>query len=172
MGYKVQADQIVANMQKTLDLTKNLRPLMTVMLGTKYDNSGKNIWTLRGTTFNAFQTKTGSINHAAWAPLTAKYFAQKQKKFQGAPSLVRTGGLLKSLQEGNGTEGAVANMSNNELQYGTTKGYAGYLHGGTKRMTARQFMPLDLTGQKLFKSLITKYIAQTMKGQSVKGVQP
>lgn len=174
---KLNADDVLKNFKDTLDLSKNFKPLMLLMLGKGFDTSAQNAWTLRGSVMNAFATKTNPINKTGWGALTKDYFNIKQKKFPGLPSLVRTRLLLDTLQSNPGTYSnkfgdsgaAVVVMTNTQLQYGTTVPYAGYLQGGTKYMLSRGYMGLNSANRTLFRTLISRYVKQTMMGQKPDG---
>lgn len=84
----------------------------------------------------------GARGGARWQPLSARYAKQKAKKYPGAPILVLTGRLKRSLTVIGGAD-SVRIAEPLSLTLGTRTPYAGYHQQGTKRMPARP--PLELT---------------------------
>lgn len=71
-----------------------------------------------------------------WAPLDPVYFAWKAVRFPGAPTLVRSGQLFRSLAFDN----AVMNVRKNEAVIGTNLRYAKFHQYGTTKMPKRQIV--------------------------------
>lgn len=88
-------------------------------------------------------TKAWQSNFAAngllsggWAPLDPEYFAWKTVRFPGAPTLVRTGQLFRSL----GSDNVAMGVKKNEAVIGTNLRYAKFHQYGTSKMPKRQIV--------------------------------
>lgn len=71
-----------------------------------------------------------------WAPLDPEYFAWKTVRFPGAPTLVQTGRLFRSV----GTDNAVMSVRKNEAVIGTNLRYAKFHQYGTTKMPKREII--------------------------------
>lgn len=69
-----------------------------------------------------------------WAPLDPDYFAWKKVRFPGAPTLVQTGRLFRSL----GTDNVAMNVRKDEAVIGTNLRYAKFHQYGTSKMPKRK----------------------------------
>ena len=74
----------------------------------------------------------------AWQPLSDKYAVQKEKKYPGAPILVRTGALKDSMTR-RGVRGNIAIITKTNAVFGSSLFYGRFLDEGTVRMPARNF---------------------------------
>lgn len=79
----------------------------------------------------------------AWPPLDAEYGAWKATRFPGAPPLVRTGELFRSVA--NMTRGPVNAISDHQAEFGISGKIAQWHQFGTENMPARKilFVPRD-----------------------------
>lgn len=68
-----------------------------------------------------------------WAPLDPEYFSWKMVRFPGAPTLVRTGRLFRSLGESN----VAMTIGKDEAVIGTNLRYAKFHQYGTDKMPKR-----------------------------------
>jgi len=73
----------------------------------------------------------------AWAPLDPQYGAWKATRFPGAPTMVRTGNLFRSLTN---LRGAPSFIRREEAQFGTNVEYAKFHQSGTFKMPKRQIV--------------------------------
>lgn len=71
-----------------------------------------------------------------WSPLDPEYFAWKSVRFPGAPTLVRSGQLFRSL----GTQNASSAARKDEVVIGTNLRYAKFHQYGTNKMPKRQII--------------------------------
>jgi len=71
-----------------------------------------------------------------WAPLDAEYAAWKSVRFPGAPTLVQTGELFRSLSTDNFSGAARPN----EIVIGTNLRYAKFHQYGTSKMPKREIV--------------------------------
>jgi len=108
----------------------------------------------------------GQGAHGKWAPLSAKYQKQKNKKYSGQPILVRTGALRDSLL----SESNQGQMTARTLAYGTSIPYALFHQTGTKRgLPARRiFDPEQSDARGTLKGLIRMSVARGVTLQARK----
>jgi len=162
IGFKFDADAVIRNIDRSLDLTKNFAPVLRVILGKYEDKSGM---TMRGGVARNFFNKM-SPDGQKWASLSPGYAAKKNKKFPGMPTLIASGKLFNSLTrkfEGE-TDDGVAVLTTSKLTYGTKLPYAKYHMLGTKHMVARPFLGASQKQQQAWKTLVTQYIVATTTG--------
>lgn len=90
-----------------------------------------------------------------WSPLEPEYFAWKAVRFPGAPTLVRTGQLFRSI----GAQNASSSASKDEVVVGTNLKYAKFHQYGTSKMPKRQiiFEPRGFTNQ--FARIVSNWVA-------------
>ncbi len=160
--FKLDANDVIRNIDRCLDLTKNFAPVLRVILGEYQDKSGM---TMRGGVARSFANKV-SPDGQTWASLSPGYQAKKAIKFPGMPTLVASGRLFNSLTrkfEGE-TDDGVAVLTNTKLTYGTKLPYAKYHMLGTKHMVARPFMGASRKQQESWKILVGRYITATVTG--------
>lgn len=167
---KVSTQSVIANFQKTLDLTQNFVPLFNVILG---DGPSSQPWTIRGGTARLFASKTGPDGEA-WQDLNQDYQKQKAKKHPGAPMLVATGELFRSVT-GKESKGSVVVREPRRMVFGTSIEYAKYHMSGTANMPARRFLGTTEKQLESWKKLFTNYIRESMSGRQgsdpTKGVE-
>lgn len=79
----------------------------------------------------------------AWPPLDPEYGAWKATRFPGAPTLVRTGELFRSVA--NMSRGPVNTISDHQAEFGVAGKIAQWHQFGTENMPARKivFVPRD-----------------------------
>lgn len=165
---KINADAVIANIEKSMDLARDARPLLRSFLGRPYDSRR---WTLRGSVAFAFASKRDPQFNIPWAMLSQDYMKRKQMRFPGMPTLVRTRRLLDSTQNGAGGD-AVVVLLQRKLIYGTSVPYADHHQRGTGRMPSRSFLGMSKEMVKLYTGLIAKYFAQTMNTGQPPEVKP
>lgn len=86
----------------------------------------------------------GARSGAKWQPLSAAYARWKQIRFPGAPILVRTGRLKRSLSvSGVGTDDSIREHEPTSLTLGSRVPYAIYHQRGGRRLPKRE--PINLT---------------------------
>lgn len=73
----------------------------------------------------------------AWDPLDPEYGAWKSRHFPGAPPMVRTGKLFKSLTSLRGAGNVITPQM---AEFGTTVRYAKFHQDGTRHMPKRQIV--------------------------------
>lgn len=73
-----------------------------------------------------------------WAPLSATYAAWKEIHYPGAPILVRTGKLKRSMTE-QGSEGNITLIGSTSAVFGSYIPYGRYHDEGTQRLPKRNF---------------------------------
>lgn len=157
---KLDAQTVIRNIDRCLDLTQNFAPLLRVIQGKAED---KKPWTMRGSVARNFVSKS-SPDKKPWQSLSEDYAKQKSKKYPGAPMLVASGKLFNSLIrnfEGEDDEG-VSIVTAKKLSYGTKIPYAKYHMLGTKKMPARPFIGITDKQEKTWKVLIARYISATI----------
>jgi len=81
--------------------------------------------------------QNGLPSGGAWDPLDPKYGAWKSSRFPGAPTLVRTGKLFRSLTELRGLPNYIRKDS---AAFGTNVEYAKFHQRGTFKMPKRQII--------------------------------
>lgn len=79
----------------------------------------------------------GLPSGAAWDPLDPQYGAWKAVRFPGAPTLVRSGRLFRSLTESNGIAISIRGAT---AEFGTNVEYAKFHQEGTSKMPKRQIV--------------------------------
>ena len=85
---------------------------------------------------------SNGLQVGGWAPLDAEYSSWKAVRFPGAPPLVRSGRLFRSLAAQNTATFRATRM---EFEFGTSVPYAKFHQYGTEKMPKRQivFTPRD-----------------------------
>jgi phage gpG-like protein len=72
-----------------------------------------------------------------WSPLKPRYAAWKARNFPGAPTLVRSGALFKSLSQ---LDGPANRINLKSATFGTTIEYAKFHQYGTTKMAKRKIV--------------------------------
>lgn len=94
----------------------------------------------------------GGGSTGAWAPLSPKYAAWKEKNFPGLPLLERTHALRDALTSSSAA-GAHREYSSDKFDFGTSGiEYASYFQTGTPRMPTRALFDFDGQFEKDFES--------------------
>ena len=86
---------------------------------------------------NAENFGLGGLPAGVWAPLSPTYAAWKSINFPGAPPMVRTGRLFKSLVDLRGPENSIRSTS---ATFGTDVDYAKFHQYGTTKMPKRKIV--------------------------------
>lgn len=109
-----------------------------------------------------YEAEKRTFASAPWVPLSAKYAAQKRKKYGGKPILRATDKLYSSFTR-KGAEGNVNRIRINEAEFGSSVSYARFHQFGTGKMPARP--PLALTDQDFqkFDSIAEKHLAEMIR---------
>lgn len=79
----------------------------------------------------------GGRSGATWAPLDPGYGSWKASRFPGAPLLVRSGNLFRSLVNLSGPPNSMGRMS---AEFGTNVRYAKFHENGTEHMPRREIV--------------------------------
>lgn len=80
------------------------------------------------------------VLYGPWPPLAASTIASRVRKGYGSgPMLINSGDLAQSIAGG---AGAIREIAPLQMSLGTSISYAGYLHGGTRKMPARRLVGL------------------------------
>lgn len=82
-------------------------------------------------------TANGLPSGKAWAPLDPQYGSWKSTRFPGAPTMVRTGNLFRSLTN---MRGLPSFIRRDTAQFGTDVEYAKFHQTGTSKMPKRQIV--------------------------------
>lgn len=152
-------EDVQETFMRTLNMVKNPKPFMQMIVGTKGD---KRSWTIRGSISKAFVEKKDPITGYNWAPLKASTLLSKERLYGSSKAtLIASGALFNSLMGGGGN---VFVMVGNKLIYGTTFSYGGYHMTGTKWMPPRPFMGISREQAQRFKTLWSQYIKQAWRG--------
>jgi phage gpG-like protein len=80
---------------------------------------------------------SNGLQVGGWAPLDAEYASWKATRFPGAPSLVRSGRLFRSVATQNRAAFRATRM---EFEFGTSVPYAKFHQYGTEKMPKRQII--------------------------------
>jgi len=121
----IGAKEAAADLQKMIERSDKLQPVFEwarVFL--------RSAWAAN---FAANGLPSGS----AWDPLDPQYGAWKSVNFPGAPTLVRTGNLFRSLTE---TNSIAISVRGSTAEFGTTVEYAKFHQQGTTKMPKRQIV--------------------------------
>lgn len=156
---KVNADKVIKNFQKAIDLSQDMRPILMNILG---EEQSRDENTIRGGILKSFSTKT-SPDGKSWAELSAKYFEQKQKKYPGKPTLKATGEMFDSLV--GSTNKTVQILDSKRLVFGTIIPYAKFHQMGTDKMPERPFLGFRDEQRKEIARRIGLYLKETMEGK-------
>lgn len=133
---KFDVTGVVKRIEKLVSQSGNLGGVFDKIVGPPGDT---NQFTIRGGFAATFYGK-GSNLGTQWAPLNAKYFERKQKKYPGMTTLIASGNLFQSLNNSNFY--TVDVRTKTTLSYGTIVPYAIYHQsdGPRKSLPRRQFM--------------------------------
>jgi phage gpG-like protein len=97
-------------------------------------------------------------NLPPFAPLSPRYARYKAKRYPGAPILVRTGRLFRSLTTN--TDDTIADIQPDHLTFGTRVPYALYHQLGTRKMPARPPIKLSKPIQTQLLTILRNYLIQ------------
>jgi phage gpG-like protein len=104
-------------------------------------------------------TSGGTLhNLPPFAPLSPRYARYKAKRYPGAPILVRTGRLFRSLTAN--TDDTIADIQPDHLTFGTRVPYALYHQLGTRKMPARPPIKLSKPIQTQLLTILRNYLIQ------------
>lgn len=157
---KLNADLVIENFKRTLDLTQNFIPYFNVILG---DDAKSQPWTIRGATARIFASKTSPAG-AKWPDLSPKYQKQKSKMYPGAPMLVATGELFRSVTSKD-SQGSVVMREPKKMIFGTAIEYANFHQMGTEKMPKREFLGVTDKQKKTWNKLLKEYMNQSIRGR-------
>jgi len=161
--FEMQMDKVVANFKKSIDLTKNLKPLMQKILGDEESNLP---WTMRGSVIKSFKDQVSPDSKENWQPLSPAYAKRKAKEYPGMPTLVATGTLFNSLARKNSGSVGPFYPSDTSMQWGTSVPYAKYHQSTSPRHTLnrRAFMAITKDQVKAWNVLLKQYAKDAMTG--------
>ena len=97
-------------------------------------------------------------NLPPFAPLSPRYARYKAKHYPGAPILVRTGRLFRSLTTN--TDDTIADIQPDHFTFGTRVPYALYHQLGTRKMPARPPIKLSKPIQTQLLTILRNYLIQ------------
>lgn len=158
---KMNADVVVNNIKRMMDITDNFVPFFIEVVGKQNDSRR---WTLRGSVAKSFGSKSSPYDLGGkWKPLSKDYMTEKAKKYPGMPLLVASGSLFNSLVRSNSF--SVVVMDKKVLHYGTTSPYAKYHMTGTSKMPARAFIGYNEKQVKSIKALLKSYVRAGFESQ-------
>lgn len=86
---------------------------------------------------NAANFAANGLPSGGWSPLDPQYGAWKSTRFPGAPPMVRTGALFRSLTT---LSDSVNQVRGSSAQFGTSVEYAAFHQRGTRHMPKRQVL--------------------------------
>jgi len=94
----------------------------------------------------------------AWPPLDAEYGAWKSSRFPGAPTLVRTGELFKSVADM--SSGPINKISDHQAEFGIAGRIAQYHQYGTSTMPARKIIFVPRNFDKDLGKKVEQYVVK------------
>lgn len=159
MRANVTMKTVKENFEQAIQLSKNLKPIFVKIIGQEND---KNEWTVRGGIAKSFVTKTDAKNGSQWDLLKESTLKQKSKKYAGAPSLIASGTMFRSLV-GNGP-GNVYILGPRTFKYGTSVPYTRFHMTGTKFMAKRRMLGITTKQRNAWKKLIVDYYLNVLRG--------
>lgn len=145
----VRSDEAEDRLDGMLDRTRDFGPVLR-QAGEKLERA----FSENFTTLGAMSAK--AMLRGAWPPLDPQYAAWKAQRLPGAPILVASGKLFRSVA--NLTKGPVNFVSDHEAEFGVTGRIAKFHQYGTENMPARKivFVPRDFDRE--MSDSIGKYI--------------
>ena len=129
-SFEIEGEEQVSRMlSRTTEKIKDLAPF--------FEAAGTFMRTTMDEQFGSEGGRTGG-----WAPLSARYAADKAKRYGSRPILQASGDMIASLT-GQGSGNVSRTVGGDTLEFGTSVPYATYHQTGTSRMPQRRI--LDLT---------------------------
>ena len=132
----VKSDEAQDRLEGMLDRMKDFGPVLR-HAGEKLERAFSENFTTMG------MMSAKAMLKGAWPPLDPQYAAWKALRYPGAPPLVQTGELFRSVA--NLTKGPVNFVSDHEASFGVYGKIAKFHQYGTENMPARKiiFVPRD-----------------------------
>lgn len=132
----VDNDEAQDRLQAMRKRSKNLKPVLK-WAGERLERA----YSANFTTMGALSAR--AMLRGAWPPLDPAYAAWKATRFPGAPTLVRTGGLLASVS--NITSNPASNIDDMQATFAVVGKIPKFHQYGTENMPARKiiFVPRD-----------------------------
>lgn len=132
----VRSDEAQDRLEGMLDRTKNMRPVLK-WGSEKLERAFSENFTMMGL------LSAKAMLKGAWEPLDPVYGAWKAANFPGAPTLVRSGGLFRSIE--NISSNSESYMTDQSAELVVDSSIAKFHQFGTKHMPARPivFIPRD-----------------------------
>lgn len=132
----VKSDEAQDRLEGMLDRTKDFGPVLR-HAGEKLERA----YSENFTTLGAMSAK--AMLRGAWPPLDPQYAAWKAQRLPGAPPMVVSGKLFRSVS--NLTRGPVNFVSDHEAEFGVVGSVPKFHQYGTENMPARKiiFVPRD-----------------------------
>ncbi len=135
--------QVSRMLSRTTDKAADLGPYWQMVQGLLEESVGKQFDTQGG--------RTGG-----WAPLSARYAADKSRRFGSQPILVATGALKESLTGGSG--GIARQEGNTSLRFGTQLGYGRFHQTGTSNMPQRRILDLTNDDRRTMMKMLQRHL--------------
>jgi phage gpG-like protein len=104
---------------------------------------------------NAENFTSNGLPSGGWKPLEAEYAAWKMSRFPGQPTLIRGGGLFKSLTSFNSKD---IDINDTTATFSTSIEYAKFHQYGTSKMPSRKVIFEPQTFSEEFAEKITKHV--------------
>lgn len=122
---KVDADETIERMEDMREQAHDLRPVFR--------------WAKRELEKSyAANIAASGLLAGGWDPLSPSYALWKAARFPGAPMMVRTGRLFRSISELN--DSSINVITKTSAQFGTTVEYAKFHQYGTSKMPKRKIV--------------------------------
>jgi phage gpG-like protein len=133
---RIDIDEAKDRLDNMLDRMNDFSPILR-HAGEKLER----VYSENFTTMGAMSAK--AMLRGAWPPLDPQYAAWKAMRYPGAPPLVQTGELFRSVS--NLTKGPVNSISDHEAVFGVVGKIPKFHQYGTENMPARKiiFVPKD-----------------------------
>ena len=122
-------EETVDDLEDIADRGKDFRPVFRKIADDVAKSSAENF-------------TTQGLPVGGWAPLDTQYAAWKSKHAPGAPPMIRSGNLFRSVSQ---SRGVALDINKHRASYGTKVEYAKFHQYGTTKMPKRQiiFVPQD-----------------------------
>jgi phage gpG-like protein len=132
----IEADAAQDRIQDVKDRAGNLKPVLK-WAGEELERAYSSNFTTMGL------ISARAMLKGAWPPLNAEYGAWKATRYPGAPTLVQTGELFRSVA--NITQNSESNIDDMSAEFAVTGKIAKFHQYGTENMPARKiiFVPRD-----------------------------
>lgn len=148
---------------------QDLRPFWRDVFAPKYFDAVQDVFTMEGQR----RGPTGRFAHGAWAPLSPRYKAWKDKHYPDKGILERTGALRDSLTWNHGAlgEGGIFDAQPLFAIVGTDVPYARAHQRGVsdRNLPARPF--LDPPDPRVFRPLLQSWLVRNARQRGLKGTK-